>query len=257
MPRARPPRGRAERSRRHRGRRGCLAGGGAVSLRLAAAMTAEAPTSPPRTTSARASSRPRADCMVRPVARLTNDAAKLSPLTEFEGPSLEFAFPGLEIGVAEYDEGPTGCTVFHFPAGAASSDRRPRRLARRQRRGIRARERDLPGGRLAVRTGGGRRRRRGAVARRGTRRGWMDIPIVAGAIIFDWGGATTPSTPTRSWGGRRSVRRGGVLSARPARRGPLAPRSGRSFELPGRRGGRTGRGVPAGGRDEGRRVHRG
>ena len=59
--------------------------------------------------------------MVRPVARLTNDTADLSPRTEFEGASLEFAFPGLEIGVAEYDEGPTGCTVFHFPAGAACS----------------------------------------------------------------------------------------------------------------------------------------
>jgi len=30
-------------------------------------------------------------------------------------PSFEFAFPGLRIGVAEYAEGPTGVTVFHFP----------------------------------------------------------------------------------------------------------------------------------------------
>jgi L-aminopeptidase/D-esterase-like protein len=34
---------------------------------------------------------------------------------------LEFDFPRLEIGVAEYDERPTGCTVFHFPGGASSS----------------------------------------------------------------------------------------------------------------------------------------
>jgi L-aminopeptidase/D-esterase-like protein len=34
--------------------------------------------------------------------------------TSFEGPALTFDFPGLRIGVAEYDEGPTGATVFHF-----------------------------------------------------------------------------------------------------------------------------------------------
>ncbi len=28
---------------------------------------------------------------------------------------LEFDFPGLEIGVAEYEDGPTGATVFYFP----------------------------------------------------------------------------------------------------------------------------------------------
>jgi hypothetical protein len=32
------------------------------------------------------------------------------------GPTLEFDFPGLRIGVAEYDEGPTGGTVFAFDA---------------------------------------------------------------------------------------------------------------------------------------------
>jgi L-aminopeptidase/D-esterase-like protein len=31
---------------------------------------------------------------------------------------FEFAFPGLRIGVAEYAEGPTGITVFHFPERA-------------------------------------------------------------------------------------------------------------------------------------------
>jgi L-aminopeptidase/D-esterase-like protein len=32
-----------------------------------------------------------------------------------QSPRLEFDFPGLRIGVAEYAEGPTGVTVFHFP----------------------------------------------------------------------------------------------------------------------------------------------
>ena len=49
---------------------------------------------------------------------LTNDGAALHPVTSFSTPVIEFDFPGLEIGVAEYAEGPTGCTVFHFPNGA-------------------------------------------------------------------------------------------------------------------------------------------
>lgn len=36
------------------------------------------------------------------------------PRTSFEGPTLAFDFPGVRVGVAEYDEGPTGATVFHF-----------------------------------------------------------------------------------------------------------------------------------------------
>lgn len=46
---------------------------------------------------------------------------QLTPRTEFEGPALEFDFPGVEVGVAEYDEGPTGCTVLLFPSGAATA----------------------------------------------------------------------------------------------------------------------------------------
>jgi L-aminopeptidase/D-esterase-like protein len=49
---------------------------------------------------------------------LTNDNGALRPVTAFTGPTLEFDFPGLSIGIAEYAEGPTGCTVFHFPEGA-------------------------------------------------------------------------------------------------------------------------------------------
>jgi 6-aminohexanoate-oligomer endohydrolase len=39
----------------------------------------------------------------------------LVPRIEFDGPVLTFDFPGLRIGVAEYDSGPTGTTVFYFP----------------------------------------------------------------------------------------------------------------------------------------------
>ena len=50
--------------------------------------------------------------------QMTNRNTTLTPRTSFDGPTLTFDFPGLEIGVAEYDEGPTGCTVFSFAHGA-------------------------------------------------------------------------------------------------------------------------------------------
>lgn len=40
------------------------------------------------------------------------------PKTDKSGPSLRFDFPSMRVGVAEYDEGPTGTTVFYFPNGA-------------------------------------------------------------------------------------------------------------------------------------------
>lgn len=43
------------------------------------------------------------------------------PRTSFEGPALEFDFPGVHIGVAEYDEGPTGATIFYFPQGVMAA----------------------------------------------------------------------------------------------------------------------------------------
>lgn len=52
---------------------------------------------------------------------MTNRNTALTPRTSFDGPMLTFDFPGVEIGVAEYDEGPTGCTVFSFPGGAATA----------------------------------------------------------------------------------------------------------------------------------------
>jgi L-aminopeptidase/D-esterase-like protein len=37
------------------------------------------------------------------------------------GASLKFDFPALRVGVAEYDEGPTGTTGFYFPHGATGA----------------------------------------------------------------------------------------------------------------------------------------
>ncbi|MEO7042189.1 MAG: P1 family peptidase [Gemmatimonadaceae bacterium] len=56
--------------------------------------------------------------MLLPVAIAAQSATQspaLVPRVNPVGPSLTFDFPGMRIGVAEYDEGPTGTTVFYFP----------------------------------------------------------------------------------------------------------------------------------------------
>jgi len=45
------------------------------------------------------------------------DSAQLIPKVYKEGPSIRFEFPEMRVGIAEYDEGPTGTTVFYFPNG--------------------------------------------------------------------------------------------------------------------------------------------
>ena len=53
--------------------------------------------------------------------RLSNDTVALTPCMVTDTPLLEFDFPALRIGVAEYSEGPTGCTVFYFPDGVTGA----------------------------------------------------------------------------------------------------------------------------------------
>lgn len=45
------------------------------------------------------------------------DSAAAIPKVYKEGRALRFDFPELRVGTAEYDEGPTGTTVFYFPSG--------------------------------------------------------------------------------------------------------------------------------------------
>ena len=45
---------------------------------------------------------------------VTNDNTHLESRTSFDEPLLAFDFPGMQIGVAEYEAGPTGCTVFYW-----------------------------------------------------------------------------------------------------------------------------------------------
>jgi L-aminopeptidase/D-esterase-like protein len=49
------------------------------------------------------------------MSMITNDLTKLTLSTSADKRYLELDFPGLCIGSAAYEEGPTGCTVFCFP----------------------------------------------------------------------------------------------------------------------------------------------
>jgi 6-aminohexanoate-oligomer endohydrolase len=155
------------------------------------------------------------------MARLTNDSAELVPRTSFEGPELRFDFPGLEVGVAEYDEGPTGCTVFSFPVRAAASVD-----VRGGSPGVSGAGYDLldsvcfAGGSLyGLEAGAGVAAEH--LARREYRTGWLEIPIVAGAIVYDWGPRDNAVYPDKQLG-RAALRasRAGVfpLGARGAGR---------------------------------------
>lgn len=169
----------------------------------------------------------------------TNDNAPLTPKTTFSGPALAFDFPGVRIGCAEYAEGPTGCTVFHFPQGAS----------------------------LAVDVRGG------AVGVVGAERGWVHaiclaggslygleaafgvqaelfaqsgysvemtaFPLVSGAIIYDYGGRDTRIYPDKALG-RAATRatREGWFPLGPVGAGRNAGVGGRfSHQYRGERGG--------------------
>jgi L-aminopeptidase/D-esterase-like protein len=124
------------------------------------------------------------------------------------GPALTFDFPGMRIGVAEYDEGPTGTTVFYFPGkvvgvvdvrggapGTIMTD--ALRLANRDRRldGV-----VFSGGSaygLAAATGAA-----AALKPQRVRDGqWGSAAWFAGAIIYDiWGRRLSTVTPDEALG---------------------------------------------------------
>jgi 6-aminohexanoate-oligomer endohydrolase len=100
---------------------------------------------------------------------------------------LRFDFPGLKVGIAEYEEGPTGCTVFRLPPGGAACSV------------------DIRGGSPgtignyewahAVCFAGGSLYGLEAacgvaselMAMRGYTVGWEDVELVLGAIVYDFG----------------------------------------------------------------------
>jgi L-aminopeptidase/D-esterase-like protein len=144
------------------------------------------------------------------VPRLSNDSAELTPRTSFEGRELSFDFAGLELGVAEYDEGPTGCTVVHFPDGpvACSTDVRGGSPAVSGAGVALVDAICLAGGSLfGLEAAAGVAAE--LLARRDYRTDWLQIPLVSGAIIFDWGGRDNAVYPDKELG------RAALRAARP------------------------------------------
>jgi 6-aminohexanoate-oligomer endohydrolase len=118
---------------------------------------------------------------------------------------LRFDFPGLRIGIAEYEEGPTGCTVFQLPPGGAACSV------------------DIRGGSPgtignyewahAVCFAGGSLYGLEAacgvaaelMAMRGYTVGWTDVELVLGAIVYDFGRRDNPIYPDHALG-RKALR---------------------------------------------------
>jgi len=129
------------------------------------------------------------------------------PSVRTDGPELKFDFPGLLIGVAEYEEGPTGLTVFYFPQGVmAAVDVRGGAAATintdRLRLGY-----DQPTVRAIFFTGGSSYGLEAAsgimaelLAMRGNATHWEMIPTVTGAVVFDFRGRDNPIYPDKQLG---------------------------------------------------------
>jgi 6-aminohexanoate-oligomer endohydrolase len=171
--------------------------------------------------------------------RRTNDNTRLVPRTDSSsGRVLKFDFPGLEIGIAEYDEGPTGCTVFYLPEVASLAID-----VRGGSPGVNGQHLDainaicFAGGSLY-----GLEASTGVAAElfkmRGYSTKWVDIALVSGAIIFDYGTRPNAIYPDKELG-RAAVRamRSGVfpMGARGAGRSATASH-GTGAELAGQGG---------------------
>lgn len=149
------------------------------------------------------------------------NSTSLAVRTEPGDRVLEFDWPALRIGIAEYPAGPTGATVLHFPAGAA--------MALDVRGGSPGVVGDygfvhaivLSGGSLlgleaAAGVAGLLLERNRNVAR------WDTIPLVSGGVVFDFGHRTNGIHPDKRLG------RAALRSAVPGRF-PLGARGAGRF----------------------------
>ena len=148
---------------------------------------------------------------------LPNNDEKLTPYLKFRDPILNFNFPGIKIGIAQYEEGPTGCTVFYFDKTENKKNPGAKFYA------------DVRGGAPGVRfheigwasaicfSGGsllGLEACDGVAAEllkmNNYSVDWMEIPVVPGAIIFDFGFRNNSIYPDKELGRAaiRSVREG-------------------------------------------------
>jgi 6-aminohexanoate-oligomer endohydrolase len=156
------------------------------------------------------------------VARLNNDTAQLVPSTPDEGPVLEFDFPGVQVGVAEYEDGPTGCTVIHFENGPLEVATDVRGGSPGTLGGLHVVDAICLAGGSAYGLEAATGVMAELLAARQYSTAWTDIALVSGAIIFDFGRRGNAVYPDKELG------RSALRAARPGIF-PLGPRgAGRS-----------------------------
>ena len=157
----------------------------------------------------------------------SNDSLALVPQTEFSVPMLTFDYPSMAIGVAEYEAGPTGCTVFKFDHGAvAAVDIRGGAHATLYTEALQNGEGKLDAICLAGGSFYGLEAATGVAAELLAQRDysphWGNIALVSGAIIYDFGPRDNAVYPDKALG------RAALKAARPGVF-PLGPRgAGRS-----------------------------
>ncbi|MET8977056.1 P1 family peptidase [Streptomyces sp. NPDC004539] len=131
---------------------------------------------------------------------LSNDDHDLVPRPSPGRESVAFDFPGVEVGTAEYAEGPTGVTVVHVPAGARMHiDERGGAI------GLFYGDKQYA---HAVCLAGGSLYGLGACAgvadelraRVDNRVGWNDLKCVSGAIIYDFAARDSAVVPDAALG---------------------------------------------------------
>ncbi|MHA2006390.1 MAG: P1 family peptidase [Promethearchaeota archaeon] len=149
--------------------------------------------------------------------KLANNDDDLKPNLEIRDPILNFDFPGIRVGIAQYEEGPTGCTVFYFDKTEKKENSGARFYA------------DVRGGAPGVRfheigfanaicfAGGsllGLEACDGVAAEllkmNNYSAEWFEIPVVPGAIIFDYGPRNNSVYPDKELGRAafRSIKEG-------------------------------------------------
>jgi L-aminopeptidase/D-esterase-like protein len=145
---------------------------------------------------------------------ISNDTVALEPKTTIPGDALTIDIAGLHIGVAEYPEGPTGCTVFYFPKGAST--------AVDVRGGSAGTIGNFEWNHAICLAGGslyGLEAATGAAAEilalRGYSKEFTQIALVSGAIIYDFHSRNNAIYPDKNLG--RAALRAAVENGQPAR----------------------------------------
>jgi L-aminopeptidase/D-esterase-like protein len=121
----------------------------------------------------------------------SNDTVDLVPSPIPDGPELSFDFPGLSVGVAEYAEGPTGCTVITFDKRArATADVRGGSVGTHEVARLMGTVAEIDAICLAGGSAYGLEAATGVAAEylaaRSYSKHWTQVALVPGAIIYDY-----------------------------------------------------------------------